>query len=129
MLKKGRHKAIDTLQVRVERVDLPAIVALSHPCNKLPIAAATATSTAPLIFHSTPKIDCYPLKQVSPVINQSNQKNQKPRSKINDLNPFLITKFNNPGKKMIHYQYEGEKHRSLRLRCYKTTGSKAKYHL
>ena len=34
----------------LKRSKLPAMVALSHPCNKLPIAAATATSTAPLIF-------------------------------------------------------------------------------
>jgi len=31
----------------------PAIVALSHPCNKLPTAAAIATSTAPLIIPSS----------------------------------------------------------------------------
>lgn len=29
---------------------IPAIVALSHPCNKLPMAAVNATSTAPSIL-------------------------------------------------------------------------------
>lgn len=30
---------------------IPAIVALSHPCSKLPMAAVSATSTAPLILN------------------------------------------------------------------------------
>lgn len=29
---------------------VPAIVALSHPCNKFPIVAASAANTAPLIL-------------------------------------------------------------------------------
>lgn len=37
------------------KVKLPAIVALSHPCNMLPIVAAMATSTAPLIFSDSAK--------------------------------------------------------------------------
>lgn len=34
---------------------LPAMTELSHPCNKFPTAAATATNTAPLIFSSVTK--------------------------------------------------------------------------
>jgi len=37
----------------IEDNQSPAIVALSHPCNKLPTAAAIATSTAPLIIPSS----------------------------------------------------------------------------
>lgn len=36
-----------------EVVNLPAIVALSQPCSKLPIEAAIATRTDPAIFSQT----------------------------------------------------------------------------
>jgi len=42
----------------------PAIVALSHPCSKLPMAAAIATRTAPLIV------------SISFVINQPEKANK-----------------------------------------------------
>lgn len=44
---------VDLCVIKVQRSGnsrLPAIVALSHPCKRLPIAAAMATSTAPLMF-------------------------------------------------------------------------------
>lgn len=38
--------------------DMPAMVALSHPCSKLPIEAAMATRTAPCIFAAKDDDSC-----------------------------------------------------------------------
>ena len=45
--KSGKYPKEDTQK---ELKKIPAIVALSHPCNKLPMVAAIAANTAPLIL-------------------------------------------------------------------------------
>jgi len=44
-------------QTYIDKRNRPAIVALSHPCSKLPMAAATATRIAPLIVSINFKIN------------------------------------------------------------------------
>lgn len=53
---------------------LPAMVALSHPCNILPTAATSATRTAPLIFSGIYKVLLFPGRvfiAVNPFSNQT----------------------------------------------------------